>query len=64
MRIQADRTVCIASGNCVLRCPEVFDQNQDALVTLLTDTPPAAQGERVRDAVAGCPSGALSLVED
>jgi ferredoxin len=63
VRIRADRTVCIGSGNCVLAAGDVFGQDEEALVVLLTDTPSAGQEERVRDAVAGCPSGALSVAE-
>jgi ferredoxin len=64
MRISADRDVCIGSGNCVLLADEVFDQDDEATVVLLLDTPSTAQESRVRDAVAQCPSHALSLTED
>lgn len=65
MRIVADSDVCIGSGQCVLTEPAVFDQNEeDGIVVLSTDTPDAAHADRVREAVALCPSGALSLVED
>lgn len=64
MRIQADRNVCIGSGNCVLTAADVFDQDEEAILMLLPDTPLAGQEPRVRDAVAGCPPGALSIGED
>jgi ferredoxin len=63
MRIQADRGMCIGAGNCVLAAEDVFDQDDDATVVVLTETPSAEQEGRVKDAVAQCPSGALSLVE-
>lgn len=64
MRIRADRSVCIGSGNCVLVAGDLFDQDEDAVVVLLTDTPSAAQEESAREAVDRCPSGALSLDEE
>jgi ferredoxin len=60
VRVHADREVCIGSGNCVLVADDVFDQDDGATVVLLTDTPTPAQEERVRQAVAQCPSRALT----
>lgn len=64
MRLHADRDLCIGSGNCVLVAADLFDQDDDAVVVLLTDTPSPAQEDPAREAVARCPSGALSLDED
>ncbi len=64
MRIRADRGTCIGSGNCVLVAGDLFDQDDDATVVLLTDTPTAAQEDAAREAVARCPSGALSMIYD
>jgi Ferredoxin len=61
MRINADRDVCIGSGNCVMALPAVFDQDDDGLVKLLDPTPDASLEDQVRGAVRRCPSGALSL---
>jgi ferredoxin len=60
VRIEADREVCIASGLCVLRAPEVFDQDEvDGRVLVLHAEPDAAQEEAVLEAVRMCPSGAI-----
>lgn len=64
MRIQAAHDVCIGAGNCVLAAEDVFDQDDEATVVVLTDHPSADQEGRVKDAVAQCPSGALSLVDE
>jgi ferredoxin len=61
MRINADREVCIGAGNCVFAAPEVFDQHDDGTVELLDPDPAAEHHQSVRDAVARCPSGAISL---
>jgi ferredoxin len=64
VRIQADRDVCIASGNCVMVAEAVFDQDDDGIVVLLTDPVPEGEEDRAREAVKLCPSGALRLAED
>ena len=64
VRVRADRNVCIGAGLCVLSAGDVFDQDDDGLVVLLQErlTDPEAI-RAAREAVANCPSGALS-VED
>jgi ferredoxin len=63
MRITADNTRCVGAGQCVLSAPDVFDQDDDALVVLI-DTAPGADGlELVRDAADRCPSQAITLHE-
>lgn len=64
MRITADEELCIAAGNCVMVAAEVFDQDDDGIVVLLTDEVGETQLEKVREAVKLCPSQALKLVED
>jgi ferredoxin len=65
MRIQADREVCVGAGMCALTAPELFDQDaEDGRVLLLAEQPSADLAEAAREAVAQCPSGALSLEED
>jgi ferredoxin len=64
MKIQADTSVCVASGQCALLAPETFDQRDDnGIVVLRDDEPPAEHQDTVRLAVLTCPSGALSLTE-
>ncbi|MCV7219463.1 ferredoxin [Mycolicibacterium elephantis] len=72
MRVQADRDVCIQAGNCVMVAGEVFDQDDDGIVTVLVDSDggavqtaevPGDQLAVVEEAVKLCPSQALRLVE-
>jgi ferredoxin len=58
-RVHADRDVCIGAGLCVLTAGAVFDQDDDGIVIVLDEHP--ADVAAARDAVANCPSGALSL---
>ena len=64
MRISADRDVCIGAGMCLVAAPAVFDQDDDGLVILVVDEPDGADVTAAREAVALCPSGALSLRAD
>lgn len=64
MRILADTDLCVASGQCALLAPAVFDQREDdAIVVVREPQPPADQEGVARHAVAVCPSGALRLVD-
>jgi ferredoxin len=67
MKIVVDREACTMAGACVLAAPEVFDQDDDAVVVLLKDTvsDDLTDPERVAvdDAVVRCPANALWLTE-
>ena len=64
MRVSADRNVCIGAGLCALTAPEVFDQDDDGLVELLTPDPerrpssrrPPRQAASARPARSGSPN--------
>jgi ferredoxin len=62
VHVHADRDVCIGAGMCVLTAGAVFDQDDDGIVVLLDEHP--SDEAAVREAVANCPSGALSLDDD
>lgn len=63
MRIITDSDLCIGAGQCVLAAPGIFDQGEDALVTLVTETPDDSQRGSVQQAIVRCPSGAIALAE-
>lgn len=62
MRIQADDTVCIGAGNCVLSAPDLFDQDDDGIVQVLQVEVPPDQQDEAREAVERCPARALTLL--
>lgn len=64
MHIIADTDRCVGAGQCVYSAPEIFDQDEDALVMLLDRSPADSDLDRVRAAVDRCPSGAITLAED
>ncbi|UQA91720.1 ferredoxin [Streptomyces halobius] len=62
MKITLDTDKCCAAGQCVLIAPEVFDQrDEDGIVVLLDDAPPAEQHDAVREAAAICPAAAIEI---
>ena len=63
MKITADRDVCIGAGMCVMSAPEVFDQDDEGVVVVLSAEVPAEHGTAAARAVEGCPSGALRRVD-
>ncbi|MER7775902.1 ferredoxin [Streptomyces sp. NPDC096191] len=61
-KIGVERDRCVGAGQCVLAAPTVFDQDEEeGLVLVLDDEPPASDADAVREAVWACPSGALTL---
>ena len=64
MKVAVATDKCIASGQCVLAAPEVFDQrDEDGLVVLLNPSPSADVGVDVKQAATLCPALAIT-VED
>ncbi|GGZ65110.1 ferredoxin [Streptomyces bluensis] len=65
MRVELDEPKCVASGQCVMASPEVFDQrDEDGVAILLEERPGEELLDGVREAVAICPAAAIRLVEE
>lgn len=63
LTIEIDRTLCIGSGNCVNLAPEIFELDEENLVTFTEDTPDIDQG-RLVEACSLCPVDALSATDE
>ncbi|MEV5101280.1 ferredoxin [Streptomyces massasporeus] len=64
MRVELDVPKCVASGQCVMAAPDVFDQrDDDGVAILLAERPGEDLLDDVREAVAVCPAAAIRLVE-
>lgn len=64
MKVEVDVSNCVASGQCVVIAPEVFDQREeDGMVVLLDETPSAELHADVRESAMVCPAAAIHLVE-
>lgn len=61
MRVEVDQPKCVASGQCVLMAPEVFDQDDEGIVELLTDRPSPEHHDGVRESETICPASAIRL---
>jgi len=60
--IQVDEDRCCGAGTCVLRAPEVFDQNEiDGTVVLLDEHPADDRAAAVVEAADMCPAGAIKV---
>ncbi|WP_328606777.1 ferredoxin [Amycolatopsis sp. NBC_00345] len=64
MKVLIDQDRCVGAGQCVLAAPEVFDQREeDGVVVLLQENPPAELHEQVREAAQICPALAIELAD-
>ncbi|MFF9024668.1 ferredoxin [Streptomyces eurythermus] len=61
MRVSAERDRCVGSGQCALLSPEVFDQDADGLVTLLSEEPAEELRAQVAQAADLCPSRSIRV---
>lgn len=61
MKIVLDENKCSSLGMCESVAPEVFEVGDDGALTVLNTTPPEDQRARMEDAVAACPTAALSI---
>ena len=65
VRVELDEPKCVASGQCVVAAPDVFDQrDEDGVAVVLEQRPSQDQLDEVREAVAVCPAAALRLVRE
>ena len=64
MKVVIDEEKCVAAGQCVAAAAEVFDQrDEDGIVVLLNENPPAELADDVRQAAAVCPALAIRIQE-
>ena len=57
--VEADRDLCVMSGNCSLHAPKTFSHDEDGIVVLGDAT--ASTAEELAKAEFECPSGAIQL---
>ncbi|GAA0644065.1 ferredoxin [Streptomyces malaysiensis subsp. malaysiensis] len=65
MRVEVDVPKCVASGQCVMIAPDVFDQREeDGIVVLLDERPASELHADVRESAVVCPAAAIRVVEN
>lgn len=62
MKVAVEREKCVASGVCTFEAPEVFDQDDEGIVVLLTDDISDDQLAPTEDAIRACPAAVITLV--
>jgi ferredoxin len=63
MKVVVDFDKCQSSAVCMEECPEVFEVRDDDFLYILQEEPAPELWDRVREAAASCPTGAITLVE-
>ncbi|MEU6192267.1 ferredoxin [Streptomyces sp. NPDC047061] len=64
MHVVLDEPKCVASGQCVMAAPDVFDQRDEDGIAILLDANPGEELHAgVREAAAICPAAAILLAE-
>ena len=63
MHIEVERDRCVASVQCNLISPRVFDQDDDGIVTLLIEDPDPTDHDDVLEAVRVCPAQAIRVAQ-
>jgi ferredoxin len=64
VKIVVDYDECASNGVCMGMAPEVFEVRDDGFLYVLDEHPGPALQEKVRQAANGCPTGAITIVED
>jgi 3-phenylpropionate/trans-cinnamate dioxygenase ferredoxin reductase subunit len=62
--VKADTGLCQGYANCIVDAGEVFDLDDEGLVVILKPHIEERERTDVMRAIANCPAGALSLVEE
>jgi ferredoxin len=61
MTVKVDSDRGMGSGACVFECPEVFAQDDNGIVVLLTERPDESLREAVQAAADACPVACISI---
>jgi ferredoxin len=64
MKIVVDYDECASNAVCMGIAPDIFEVRDDGFLYVLNDHPAEDQREIARQAANGCPTGAISIVED
>ena len=64
VKIVVDYDECASNAVCMGIAPEVFEVRDDGFLYVLNEHPGEELREKVRQAANGCPTGAITIVED
>ena len=63
-KVGVDLDLCESNALCMVAAPEVFEVRDDGFLYVLNEHPGEELREKVRQAANGCPTGAITIVED
>lgn len=63
MKVQVNYDLCTSNAVCMGIAPEVFEVRDDGFLYVLNDNPGPEMDAQLREAVASCPNGAISIEE-
>ena len=63
MKINVNFDLCSSNAVCMNIAPEVFEVRDDGYLYILNENPGDDLESKLRDAVNGCPTGAISIGE-
>jgi ferredoxin len=64
VKVVVDFDECASNGVCMGILPEVFEVRDDGFLYVLDEHPPESLRDKLREAVNGCPTGAISIVDE
>ncbi|MGA2916854.1 MAG: ferredoxin [Sedimentisphaerales bacterium] len=63
MKAKVDSNLCTGTGLCEQNCPEVFELKKGISTVKVNEVPPEVE-QSCREAADGCPTEAISIIED
>ena len=61
IRLRVDKTKCSGIGLCEVTAPTVYEVGEDGQAFLLNESPAESDLPAVQEAIANCPTAALSI---
>ena len=61
MRVRVDQTKCSGIGMCEMTAPAVFEVDEDGWGVVIDENAPESERAAVEEAIANCPTGAVSF---
>lgn len=64
MKVNVDFDLCTSNAVCMGIAPEIFEVRDDGFLYVLNEHPDPSLEAKVREAVASCPNGAITIDEE
>jgi ferredoxin len=64
VKVVVDFDECASNAVCMGIAPEIFEVRDDGFLYVLDEHPAESLRDKLREAVNGCPTGAISIAED